>query len=333
MIFKQIPEILNGYKTQTRRVVKPNEWLRRDPKGVVADAVLISDEPGKGPARVKWQVGSTYAVQPGRGENALHYQDQHAERVIVEPSEESVPLRITITAIRREHLKDISEDDALAEGVKPRHNEAGVMVKSARDAYKELWNSIHRSEKHWHKNPLVWVLEFQVNDPPPKVSAKDRSLQTLVDRIDELEAEVKSYRQLIFEVTQMPEGDPAEAGAKLRKRLIEHNSKDEFYVQDDCVVGKHENVLYDAGETISPRERGLLAMAYNSGAQTYTEACEMFEELKLWLRVSDAYTHMRRIQDAVENAESYDHDDSDLMKDILIGVKLDIHNALEDLIG
>jgi hypothetical protein len=79
--------VLSGKKTQTRRVIKPDEQLQVTPDG---HRVIV---PGK---RTVYQVGKTYAVQPGRTAASV--------------------ARIRLTGLRREPVEAISEGDAQAEG-------------------------------------------------------------------------------------------------------------------------------------------------------------------------------------------------------------------------
>lgn len=58
--------ILSGDKTQTRRVVKPGEQIVDDATSPDVP-VAILDARG----RVKWRVGQTYALQPGRGKAGI----------------------------------------------------------------------------------------------------------------------------------------------------------------------------------------------------------------------------------------------------------------------
>lgn len=134
MIFKQITEVLNGTKTQTRRVCKPNERLL----GALGSQWVDIALPGRDLR--KWVVGRTYAAQPGRGKKAVG--------------------RIRITGIRQERLQDIDFDDALAEGCRATLWEGEVAV-WPQEAYCDLWQSIN-GKGSWDANPLVWVLEFEV---------------------------------------------------------------------------------------------------------------------------------------------------------------------------
>ncbi|HAE76624.1 hypothetical protein JC794_16345 [Morganella morganii] len=75
---------------------------------------------------------------------------------------------LEITGVRIERLQDISEDDAVAEGVAPlhggywKHYQPGWTQHqlSARGSFVTLWNSINGVDA-WYKNPWVWVIEFR----------------------------------------------------------------------------------------------------------------------------------------------------------------------------
>ena len=129
MIFKDelCQKVLDGTKTQTRRLVKSNEYTWLDNRAEIVEVCASNHY-------LKWRVGNSYAVQPGRGKHAVG--------------------RIGITKIRRECLNAITHDDAQAEGV-------GRSIA----AFAELWDSIHPKGKRWIDNPGVWVLEFELVKP------------------------------------------------------------------------------------------------------------------------------------------------------------------------
>lgn len=72
-------------------------------------------------------------------------------------------ITLEITGIRAERLQDISEADALAEGVTLRGTTRWET--EAREAYSALWESIN-GENSWSSNPFVWVIEFKRKEQP-----------------------------------------------------------------------------------------------------------------------------------------------------------------------
>ncbi len=93
--------VMSGRKTQTRRVVKRPDELPR------------------------WQVGKTYAVQPGRSKRAV--------------------ARFKALEVRRELVTDISEEDAHAEGF------------SGRADFLAAWRKMHGD-----KASDVWAITFEL---------------------------------------------------------------------------------------------------------------------------------------------------------------------------
>ncbi len=153
LIFKQIAEIESGKKTQTRRVVKEGEaYTTKDIHGFISHLKYpkATDfgiwEVVTPSVRTKWKRGETSAMLPGRGKKGVGF--------------------VRITSIRLERLNDISEQDALAEGI----TEIGMQLYqysklsdtrfTAKDCYKMLWENIN-GVGSWEKNPLVWVIGFE----------------------------------------------------------------------------------------------------------------------------------------------------------------------------
>jgi hypothetical protein len=129
MIFKQVNEVLDGRKTQTRRVVNATESGSRALFTATSRTLWAINEVRGASGKLKWQVGRTYAIVPKRGAPAIP------------------DARIRLTAIRQEHLHNITEADARAEGV------ASVAE------YRALWESINVAGS-WEADPRVWVLSF-----------------------------------------------------------------------------------------------------------------------------------------------------------------------------
>lgn len=69
-------------------------------------------------------------------------------------------ITLEITGVRVERLKEISEEDAKAEGVKFGTFEPNECRTCARGAFMDLWESINGKDS-WLLNPWVWVIEFK----------------------------------------------------------------------------------------------------------------------------------------------------------------------------
>lgn len=68
-------------------------------------------------------------------------------------------ITLEITGIRVERLQDISESDALAEGIDPKFPPDEQVANAARMRYADIWESIN-GPGSWAANPWVWVVEF-----------------------------------------------------------------------------------------------------------------------------------------------------------------------------
>jgi hypothetical protein len=91
-------------------------------------------------------------------------------------------LVLTLESVRVERLNDISEADALAEGVTPKWEPGcsgrlmealgGFSFRPAASAYADLWEQIN-GPGSWSANPWVWVLAFRCGpNLQPNVGAK-----------------------------------------------------------------------------------------------------------------------------------------------------------------
>lgn len=197
--------ILAGTKTQTRRVVKGeilshsdgskrqvfhfgrldqiNGLLRERqasplrrvacPFGQVGDRLWV---------REAWRTTSAWDITPPRdlpGCVDLHYEadgrpNAHFCFGKLRPGmfmpRGASRITLEITGVRVERLQDISEANAIAEGIERGAAEGywklygrdanGDMDRSPRVAYRSLWESINGPDS-WDANPWVWVLEFK----------------------------------------------------------------------------------------------------------------------------------------------------------------------------
>lgn len=70
-------------------------------------------------------------------------------------------ITLELTAVRAERLQDISDADALAEGVDRTNTSISGYAK---ERYRRLWESINGPDS-WAQNPWVWVIEFKRVQP------------------------------------------------------------------------------------------------------------------------------------------------------------------------
>lgn len=187
--------LLDGRKSQTRRVVKPQpdipnwmNWIEMEPKnGLARFRKVAPDWPDDSSDDIYCRYG-----QPGdrlwvrelwASEGAaLLYKadltDEAQERVpamlglewrnpLYMPREIS-RITLEITGIRIERLQEISKADAVAEGIERinvaehwawRDYTGNGQLLSPRMSYQSLWESINGPES-WESNPWVWVIEF-----------------------------------------------------------------------------------------------------------------------------------------------------------------------------
>lgn len=67
---------------------------------------------------------------------------------------------LEVTGVRVERLQQISDADAISEGVLPPGME--LVIGTPRDGFRNLWDSLNAGRGHgWETNPWVWVVEFK----------------------------------------------------------------------------------------------------------------------------------------------------------------------------
>ena len=190
MIFnaEMVRAILDGRKTQTRRIVKlqPDEdglakvtngpWVDtsernyRCPFGDVGDRIWVREtwaEAGASAPNLKLYRANYPEHLPSHYENVPPANEIRWTPSIHMPRWASRILLET-TDVRVELLNAISERDAQAEGVGKlrggywQHYQPGWTQHqlSARGSFVTLWKSIY-GEESWNFNPWVWVIEFK----------------------------------------------------------------------------------------------------------------------------------------------------------------------------
>lgn len=178
--------LLNGSKTQTRRVVKARTDRNFGSRCVLQPHELAGEvnrgdyqncpygQPGDRLwVREAWRVIDLADVFSPREITAAHRIWFEADGPHEPPAGRYRPgmfmprwacrILLEVTAVRVERLQDISNSDAIAEGVNvhPDHrHKPRESILSPMQGYRDLWEYINGPDS-WDANPWVWVIEFK----------------------------------------------------------------------------------------------------------------------------------------------------------------------------
>lgn len=188
---EMVQAILDGRKTQTRRVMKiPPErdqvrlchWVEsgfahplqegdgcscreiKCPYGKVGDRLWVKET-----WSTEWDGNKRYICYKARGGKYYDTGVKHTWKSPLFMPREHSRIDLEITNIRVERLQDITEDDAKAEGVQP--EKMGVMASKEnncsrlcyRKGFEKLWEKIHgiKCDFDWESSKWVWAIEFR----------------------------------------------------------------------------------------------------------------------------------------------------------------------------
>ncbi len=188
MIFStpMVRAILDGKKTQTRRVIKPQpdgEIKANIPYefyGTKTERIFTDTKAYLAPCSVGdilW-VRETWGVPISLAGDIIYKADFVDRKAPLADGEkwrpsifmprEAARIFLRVKNVRVERLQEITEEDARAEGVKPIRSALGqIYVQDDhsigyRLAFEELWNEINAKRGYgWDTNPWVWVIEFE----------------------------------------------------------------------------------------------------------------------------------------------------------------------------
>lgn len=174
----------DGDKTQTRRLIKPQparsiyEICNTTPEGwqTIGHSGRWTTEGDDGADGNYWKcpysvgehvyIKETWALLIPVGasihaERIPHYKGNGDQSPRWKPSlfmpERYARTIVEITDIREQRVQDISEDDAIAEGVQ---GDETYDQSTPRMCFEALWDSIH-GEGAWERNDFVWVPSFK----------------------------------------------------------------------------------------------------------------------------------------------------------------------------
>lgn len=199
---EMVKAILDGRKTQTRRIVKPQPTPSMDWVGRLIDTTCRENRKNVG--KLHWsdkkehifakdycQVGDilwvreTWQFMPDgdkkfrvcyaadgefkdckRPENWNPYLYNYERwRPSIHMPFEAARIFLKVTDVRVEKLNCITEEDAIKEGV---ISGQGQKRWTARSAFMDLWDSINFKRGYgWDSNPWVWVISFERTENTP----------------------------------------------------------------------------------------------------------------------------------------------------------------------
>lgn len=201
--------LLDGRKTQTRRLVKPQpqhgvgrytdgsagvvDWVLLDedgdpidsalrcPYGVPGDILWVRETHHQCPhcptGQVSYRAGGWTRLPSGAPDDGGDHDDldtrplppkctAHGWIPSIHMRRSYCRLTLEVTEVRIERVQDISEADAIAEGISCTNDhrwglpETGMEHNAPKHAFRHLWEQINGA-KAWDCNPWVWVVEFR----------------------------------------------------------------------------------------------------------------------------------------------------------------------------
>jgi hypothetical protein len=171
--------ILEGRKTQTRRVIKGRialKWLEPGmflpsyvadpgndlcPYGVPGDTLWVRETLTTSPL---WD-GELRAIYAADGAwawdlyNPCLWPWKRPTLPSIHMPRGLCRINLAVTSVRVQRVQDISEEDAIAEGVA----DLGIYAAySVRDKFQAVWNDINAKRGYsWESNPWVWAVTFE----------------------------------------------------------------------------------------------------------------------------------------------------------------------------
>ena len=181
---EMVQAILDGRKTQTRRVVKPQPpdvglvyspsdayWVTkgtvflgkpywRCPYGIPGDRLWVREMWAVHPTRNKTKPSELPQTLPV----AYRTDDFNHSHFMWRPSifmpRWASRIMLEVTGVRVERVQDIGESDSISEGVTALPDEHHLT------AFVRLWDSFNAKRGYsWESNPWVWMIKFKVLEP------------------------------------------------------------------------------------------------------------------------------------------------------------------------
>jgi len=170
--------LLDGSKTQTRRIAKPAFLdfkgqsffnVDKSPYGVLGDRLWVRETHTPIFGQTCGLIEVDYKADPReRWERMQDHLGSRKWTPSIHMRREYSRITLEIVSVRVERLQDITEDDAIAEGVDGPMCAAAVgrapsrfkLLPAAVHGYSHLWETINGAGS-WDANPWVWAVEFR----------------------------------------------------------------------------------------------------------------------------------------------------------------------------
>lgn len=170
--------LLDGSKTQTRRVVKGFALELLQPDNFTPEYVALPENSNSpyGYAGDRLWVRETWNTSarclPPVDEPYIYAADLNSDgkmfwaatwKPSIHMPRAASRITLEVTGVRVERLQGISIRDAVAEGATPKPPHVACSMVCPEDyltGFRDLWNSINGPEA-WNANPWVWVVEFK----------------------------------------------------------------------------------------------------------------------------------------------------------------------------
>jgi hypothetical protein len=159
--------LMDDLKTQTRRIANPDKPC---PYGKPGDRLWVQE---------KWAVVDhsdtglclRYAAEPEGPDHWIYpgetqykkYSSNDCWRPSKHMPKCASRLTLSVKDIRLEHLQDLSESDAEAEGMVTWRGKRDFDRHTALEEFRLAWNQFNylNPDYYWMRNPLVWVVSFR----------------------------------------------------------------------------------------------------------------------------------------------------------------------------
>lgn len=203
---EMVTAILDGRKTATRRLIKPQPKENMKYKlGYLIMGGSKKDIGKFGFGTLEWGGRTSYARPPALVGDILYVREtwntscsncEHYEcpapcsaprymyradcpdtedkwKPSIHMPKEAARIWLKVTAVRPERLQDMTLDDFLNEGITVPYeasNDPGNAYMQAKSLFTDVWNATVNKKEHefygWDANPWVWAIEFERIEKP-----------------------------------------------------------------------------------------------------------------------------------------------------------------------